>query len=63
VPCHFSTGCRSYGEGDVTGLELSDGEIRPVRQLNDEYQPKKKPLSAPPCKLRDVFAPVAAAQP
>lgn len=30
-PCYFNTGCCSYPDGDVTGLELADGEIRLVR--------------------------------
>jgi UDP-2,3-diacylglucosamine pyrophosphatase LpxH len=54
VPCYFNTGCCSYGDGDVTGLELSNGEIRLVRWLNDEAEPKKKQL-ADPRRLRDVF--------
>ena len=54
VPCYFNTGCCSFGDGDVTGLELSDGEIRLVRWLNDEYEPKRKQL-ADPRLLRGVF--------
>jgi hypothetical protein len=30
VPCYFNTGCCSFGDGDVTGLELADTEIRLV---------------------------------
>jgi hypothetical protein len=30
-PCYFNTGCCSFPDGDVTGLELADGEIRLVR--------------------------------
>src|SRR5215211_2783982 len=30
-PCFFNTGCCSFGDGDITGLELADGEIRLVR--------------------------------
>ena len=30
-PCYFNTGCCSFGDGDITGLELSDGKIRLVR--------------------------------
>lgn len=60
VPCYFNTGCCSFGDGDVTGLEISEGDIRLVRWLNDEYEPRKKRL-ADPRKLRDVFAAVDAA--
>jgi UDP-2,3-diacylglucosamine pyrophosphatase LpxH len=62
VPCYFNTGCCSFGDGDVTGLELADGEIRLVRWLNDEFEPRMKRL-AEPRKLRDVFAEVHAAHP
>jgi hypothetical protein len=30
-PCYFNTGCCSFPDGDVTGLELADGELRLVR--------------------------------
>jgi hypothetical protein len=30
-PCYFNTGCCSFGDGDITGLEIADGEIRLVR--------------------------------
>jgi UDP-2,3-diacylglucosamine pyrophosphatase LpxH len=30
-PCYFNTGCCSFPDGDVTGIELADGEIRLVR--------------------------------
>jgi len=30
-PCYFNTGCCCFADGDVTGIELGDGEIRLVR--------------------------------
>ena len=30
-PCYFNTGCCSFGDGDITGLEIAEGEIRLVR--------------------------------
>jgi UDP-2,3-diacylglucosamine pyrophosphatase LpxH len=30
-PCYFNTGCCSFPDGDATGIELADGEIRLVR--------------------------------
>jgi predicted phosphodiesterase len=62
VPCYFNTGCCSFGDGDVTGLELADREIRLVRWLNDEYEPRQKRL-AKPRRLGEVFAEVDAASP
>lgn len=57
VPCYFNSGCCSYGDGDITGIEITDGEIRLVRWLNDKYEPRKQRL-AEPRKLREVFAAV-----
>lgn len=30
-PCYFNTGCCSFPDGDITGLEIADREIRLVR--------------------------------
>lgn len=30
-PCYFNTGCCSFPDGDITGLEIADGQIRLVR--------------------------------
>jgi hypothetical protein len=30
-PCYFNTGCCSFPDGDITGLEIGDDEIRLVR--------------------------------
>ncbi|MGH2960990.1 MAG: metallophosphoesterase [Solirubrobacterales bacterium] len=43
-PCYFNTGCCSFGDGDVTGLEIADGEIRLVRWPNDADEPASKVL-------------------
>jgi hypothetical protein len=45
LPCYFNTGCCSYGDGDVTGIEIADEEIRLVRWLNDDARPEVKPLA------------------
>jgi calcineurin-like phosphoesterase family protein len=31
TPCYFNTGCCSFGDGDITGIEIRDGEIMLVR--------------------------------
>ena len=31
LPCYFNTGCCSFPDGDITGLEIADGELRLVR--------------------------------
>ncbi|NNC84034.1 MAG: metallophosphoesterase [Flavobacteriales bacterium] len=30
-PFYFNSGCCSYGDGDITGLELADGQIRLIK--------------------------------
>lgn len=30
-PCYFNTGCCRYADGDITGIELADGEIRLIK--------------------------------
>ena len=53
-PSYFNTGCCAFLDGDITGLEFSDGEIRLVRWPNDEDLPAPKVLGKE--KLKDVFA-------
>ena len=36
LPCYFNTGCCAFADGDVTGLEISAGEIRLVRWPGDD---------------------------
>ena len=31
TPCYFNTGCCSFGDGDITGIEIGDGKIQLVR--------------------------------
>jgi UDP-2,3-diacylglucosamine pyrophosphatase LpxH len=56
-PCYFNTGCCSFGDGDVTGLEIVDGQARLVRWPNDEGDPEPKVLVSE--DLRTVFAAVS----
>lgn len=44
-PCYFNTGCCSYSDGDITGIEIERGEIRLVRWPDDKGAPKKKLLA------------------
>jgi UDP-2,3-diacylglucosamine pyrophosphatase LpxH len=53
-PSYFNTGCCAFLDGDVTGLEFSDGEIRLVRWPDDEDFPRPKVLVK--ARLKDVFA-------
>jgi len=53
-PSYYNSGCCAFRDGDITGLELSDGEIRLVRWPDDEDFPKPRILAK--AKLKDVFA-------
>ena len=53
-PSYFNTGCCAFRDGDVTGLEFSEGEVRLVRWPDDEDRPLPKVLAT--AKLKDVFA-------
>jgi predicted phosphodiesterase len=53
TPCYFNTGCCAFGDGDITGIEISDGEIRLLR-WPCESETKPQALGAP-LKLADVF--------
>ena len=53
-PSYFNSGCCAFSDGDVTGLEISDGEIRLVRWPDDEDNPQPKELAS--ANVKDVFA-------
>lgn len=46
LPCYFNTGCCAFEDGDVTGIEIADGEIRLVRWPDDDGSPRKKVLQS-----------------
>jgi hypothetical protein len=58
-PCYFNTGCCSFGDGDVTGIEIAKGEIRLVRWPDNKDQPLPEPLVT--ASLADVLDRVAGA--
>jgi hypothetical protein len=58
--CYFNTGCCSFGDGDVTGLEFADGAVRLVRWLDDGGAAAPRQLT-PPLDLRTVFSGVTGA--
>jgi predicted phosphodiesterase len=53
-PCYFNTGCCSYLDGDITGIELAEGEIRLVRWPDHNRRPRPQTLAA--ASLREVLA-------
>jgi hypothetical protein len=58
TPCYFNTGCCSFGDGDITGLEISDGEIRLVRWPCEPETDRE--VLGRPLALADVFRQTAA---
>lgn len=53
-PCYFNTGCCCFLDGDITGIEIADGEIRLVRWPDEENEPRPHILVKD--SLRDVLA-------
>jgi calcineurin-like phosphoesterase family protein len=60
-PCYFNTGCCSFGDGDVTGLELADGKVRLVRWLDDNGRPAAQCLAE--ADLSELFEQLAGLAP
>jgi hypothetical protein len=60
TPCYFNTGCCSFGDGDITGIEIADGQIRLIRWPADPQTDRR--VLGDPLVLRDVFARVGAAR-
>ena len=46
LPCYFNTGCCAFEDGDVTGIEIANGEIRLVRWPDDDGSQRKKVLQS-----------------
>jgi hypothetical protein len=55
-PCYFNTGCCSFPDGDITGLEISDGQIRLVRWPDRQRRPRPQTLAVADLR-QDVFRP------
>jgi hypothetical protein len=43
-PSYFNTGCCCFNDGDITGIEISDGHIRLIKWYDEEQLPLKKVL-------------------
>jgi hypothetical protein len=52
LPCYFNTGCCSFADGDITGIEIFAGEIRLVRQPDDDGEGYKVLQSG---RLEEIF--------
>lgn len=56
APCYFNTGCCSFSDGFVTGLEIADGQVQLVRWPDRTDQPRPQVLNDEPADLRQCFA-------
>ncbi len=52
-PCYFNSGCCSFADGEITGIEISDGRIRLVQWPDDRGWPRPRVLAS--ADLVDVF--------
>ena len=43
-PCYFNTGCCSFEDGSITGIEITDGNIRLIRWRGAENKPQRQIL-------------------
>jgi exopolysaccharide biosynthesis protein len=57
-PSYFNTGCCSFSDGDVTGIEIADGMIRLVRWPDDAGDSRARVLQE--AGVLDVFTAVTA---
>ncbi len=52
-PCYFNTGCCSFSDGSITGVEINSSDIRLVRWKLERGHPTRDVLGA--ADLREVF--------
>jgi hypothetical protein len=53
-PSYFNAGCCCFPDGSITGLELSEGEMRLVRWDTVDGQPARRLLATAP--VRELLA-------
>ncbi len=46
IPSYFNTGCCCFSDGDITGIEMSEGEIRLIKWEESEGQSKRSVLES-----------------
>jgi predicted phosphodiesterase len=55
-PSYFNTGCCCFVDGDITGVEIADGEIRLIRWPDDDDRPRPQLLRGARLRIKEVFA-------
>lgn len=58
-PSYFNTGCCCFVDGDITGIEIADGEIRLIRWPDDEDRPRPQLLRGARLRIEEVFSGLA----
>ena len=58
---YFNSGCCSYADGDITGLEFAEGEVRLVRWKGNQDRPAPRILQRR--GLREVFGTLTGTRP
>lgn len=48
IPSYFNTGCCCFFDGDITGIEIADGEIRLIKWEELQKQPTRRVLEYAP---------------
>ncbi|HYE56036.1 MAG TPA: metallophosphoesterase [Chitinophagaceae bacterium] len=48
IPSYFNTGCCCFFDGDITGIEIADGDIRLVKWEQEKEVPQRKVLEQSP---------------
>lgn len=54
-PCYFNTGCCSFSDGDITGIEIIDGHIRLIRWPTKDEKPLPQILETSSLR-EDIFS-------
>ena len=55
-PSYFNTGCCCFVDGDITGIEIADGEIRLIRWPDDDDRPRPQILRGARLRIAEVFS-------
>jgi hypothetical protein len=62
-PCYFNTGCCCFPDGDITGIEIADGQIRLVRWPDAQGRPRPRVLATADLRRDVLWRPKSPAAP
>lgn len=60
-PCYYNAGCCSFSDGHITGIEITDGQIKLVTWPNEKGEPKPRILDSADLEtlIQEVSMPTA----